>query len=303
MNTRTRSIPRAATAVRAFSLAALVLATLLAPAAPAHGQAVLTATATLGSFADFARQVGGDRVEVVQLLGDGVDVHGYQMTPNDLVAVNRSQLLLYNGFELEPFVGQLLRGAQPGLVPVALAEGLTPIVDSHGPNPHFWLDPRLAAHYVGRIRDAFSAADPDGAEGYRANADRYLAELAALDAELESQLSAIPPQNRKLIAAHDAFPYFAQRYGFQLIGAVLSTEGREPSPTELIAVVRQVREAGVRAIFTEPQFSPRLLDQVAREARVQVVPVYSDAWPPDGSIRGYADMMRVNTRNVVDGLR
>jgi ABC-type Zn uptake system ZnuABC Zn-binding protein ZnuA len=282
----------------------LVLAVIGYFAAPrANGQTSLTAVATLGIFADFARQVGGDRVAVVQLVGDGVDVHDYQMTPGDLVALNRAQVLLYNSLGLEPFLGQLLTaGGRPGLTRVALAEGLTPITTGGSPNPHFWLNPQFAVRYVERIRDAFSAADPAGADLYQANAARYIAELGALDAELESAFGLIPAASRKLITLHDAFPYFAQRYGFELIGAVLSAEGREPSPAELIALIRQVRQAGVRAIFTEPQFNARFLDQIARDTDIRVFPLYSDTYPPDGSFRSYLDLMRANARNVLAGL-
>jgi ABC-type Zn uptake system ZnuABC Zn-binding protein ZnuA len=283
----------------------VVLAALLGPMLPpAQAQTALTATATIGIFADFARQVGGDRVEVVQLLGDGVDPHDYQMVPADLVAVNRSQLLIYNGLNLEPFLSQVLTGAgRPGLTLVQLTEGLTPIMTGSSPNPHFWLNPQFATRYVERIRDAFVAADPAGADVYQANAAAYIAQLTALDAELESQLSQVPPENRKLVTTHDAFPYFARRYGFEVIGGVLSSEAQEPSPNQLVALMRQVRQAGVRAVFVEPQFNPRLLDQVAREAGVQVLPTYSDAFPPDGSIRTYLEMMRANVRDIVAGLR
>src|SRR3954468_4154306 len=122
MNPRAhRGIKRAAQ-LRLTLVPALVLLWLLgSPAVPAHGQTALTAAATIGIFADFARQVGGDRVEVIQLLGDGVDPHDYQMVPNDLVALNRSQVLLYNGYNLEPFLGQILTGAgRPDLVRVQL---------------------------------------------------------------------------------------------------------------------------------------------------------------------------------------
>jgi ABC-type Zn uptake system ZnuABC Zn-binding protein ZnuA len=285
-------------------LAALALAALVGPAPRAQAQTAFAAVATIGIFADFARQVGGDRVEVIQLLGDGVDPHDYQMVPNDLVAVNRAQMLLYNGYGLEPFLSQILTGAgRPDLVQVQLSEGLTPIMDGPNANPHFWLDPRLAMRYVERIRDAYAAQDPAGADTYQANAARYNEQLAALDAELEGQLSVIPAENRKLVTAHDAFPYFARRYGFQVIGAVLSSEAQEPSPNELIALVRQVRQQGVRAIFTEPQFNARLLDQVARETGVRILPTYSDAFPADGSIRSYADMMRRNVADIVQGLQ
>jgi ABC-type Zn uptake system ZnuABC Zn-binding protein ZnuA len=285
-------------------LTAGVVALLLAPVtSTVRAQPALTASVTLGVFADFARQVGGDRVEVIQLIPDGVDVHSYQMTPTDLTSVHRSQVFLHNGFDLEPFAAQLGGGGRPELARVGLAEGLTPIMHGRQANPHFWLDPRLAASYVARIRDAFTAADPAGAETYRVNADRYLATLQTLDADLEQQLGEVAPQNRKLIVSHDAFTYLARRYGFEEIASVLSTEAQEPSPSELIALIRQVRQAGVRTMFVEPQLTSRLTQQVAREAGLQTLPLYSDAFPPDGSIRTYADMMRANSRNIVDGLR
>jgi ABC-type Zn uptake system ZnuABC Zn-binding protein ZnuA len=283
----------------------LVLLAVLGPQAPpAHGQTALTAAATIDVFADFARQVGGDRVEVIQLLGDGVDPHDYQMVPGDLANINRSQLLFYNGYNLEPWLSGVLAGAAgPGLRLVQLTEGLTPILIGNNPNPHFWMNPQLAARYVERIRDAYTTADPAGADMYQANAARYLDQLAQLDRDLESQFSQIPPENRKLVTAHDAFPYFARRYGFELIGAVLSGEAQEPSPNQMIALIRQVRQAGVRAVFTEPQFNPRLMEQVAREAGVGLVITYSDTFPADGSIRTYDQMMRANGNNITASLR
>lgn len=270
----------------------------------ARAEPVLRAVATLGVFADFARQVGGDRVAVAQLVPDGEDVHGFQFTPGALAAVQRAQVFVYNGLQLEPFVPQVLAAAgQPGLRHVVLAEGLPPIVRDGQPNPHFWLDPRLAVHYVERIRDGFAAADPAGAATYEANAAQYVATLRALDAELEAQLSTVPPERRKLIVTHDAFSYFARRYGFEEIAAILSTEGQEPGPGEYAALLRQVRQAGVPTLFTEPQLPSRAVQQFAREAGLRLVPLYSDAFPADGSIRSYVDLMRANVRNIVEGLR
>jgi zinc/manganese transport system substrate-binding protein len=103
--------------------------------------------------------------------------------------------------------------------------------------------------------------------------------------------------------SHDAFAYLAGRYGFQEIGSVLSIEAQEPSPGELIALIRQVRQTGVRTIFVEPQVTSRLTQQVAREAGLQMLPLYSDAFPSDGSIRTYVDMMRTNARTIVEALR
>ena len=304
MTARYRSVSLGSPPWRVALVALWALALLGAPPVlTARAQSALTATVTLGVFADFARQVGGDRVEVIQLVPDGVDVHGYQMAPADLAAVNRAQVFIHNGLGLEPFAGQLASAARSDLTRVALAEGLTPIERGRQPNPHFWLDPRLAASYVARISDAFSAVDPAGADAYRANADSYLAALQALDADLERQFGEVAPQNRKLVVSHDAFTYLARRYGFEEIATVLSTEAQEPSPGEMIALIRQMRQTGVRTMFVEPQLPSRLIQQVSREAGLQMLPLYSDAFPADGSIRTYVDLMRANARTIVDGLR
>ncbi len=304
MNPRARQITSHPAPLRLALAAALSVAALLGPLAlPARAQTALTAAASTGIFADFIRNVGGDRVEVVQLIGDGQDVEDYQPTPQDLIGLNRSQVLFYNGGSLDTWIAQMLRAAPPNLTAIALWSGLPPIMSGPNPNPHFWLNPQYAIVYVERIRDALSAADPAGADTYRANADRYLGELRQLDADLEQQFGTIPPQNRKLVTAHDAFPYLAQRYGFELIGSVLSSEAQEPSPNELISLIRQVQQNGVRAVFVEPQFSPRLMQQVASATGTQVVVTYTDTFPADGSVHGYIDMMRLNARNIVAGLQ
>ncbi|HEY7063446.1 MAG TPA: metal ABC transporter substrate-binding protein [Chloroflexota bacterium] len=305
MTRRTRQTASCTTPLRLALAAALTVVALLGSLSlPARAQTALTAAATIDVFADFARQVAGDRIQVIQLLGDGVDPHDYQMAPNDLLNINRSQLLFYNGYNLEPWLGAIVSGAAgPGLRLVQLTEGLQPIYDGNVPNPHFWMDPELSKRYVERIRDAYSTADPAGADTYQANAARYLDQLSQLDADMQSQFSQIPPQNRKLIAAHDAFPYFARHFGFELIGSVFNSEAQEPSPNELIALIRHTRESGARAVFTEPQLNPRLMQQVAREAGVSVVATYSDAFPADGSIKTYDDMMRANARNITAALQ
>jgi ABC-type Zn uptake system ZnuABC Zn-binding protein ZnuA len=274
-----------------------------AAARPVSAQPAFTVTTTIGLFADFARQVGGSRVEVLPMLGDGVDPHGYQMTPGDLVNINRSQVFLYNGLNFEPFLNQVFQAMAPGVRRVALAEGLPTLTVEGVPDPHLWLDPQLAQRYVERIRDVFSEQDPAGADEYRANAERYLAELEALDRELEALLADIPPAQRKLVTTHNAFAYFARRYGFEIIGAILSSEAREPSPSELIALIRQIRSAGARAIFVEPQFNIRQVAQVVEQTNLRVMPLYSDALPPDGSIQGYIAMMRANANNIRAALR
>ena len=171
----------------------------------------------------------------------------------------------------------------------------------HGGNPHLWLDPRYAQLYVERMRDALSAADPAGAAEYAANAERLIAELQALDAELEQTLGVIPPERRKLVTFHDAFPYFAARYGFELVGVVLRSPGREPSAQEVAELVARIRAERVPAVFTEPQFNARILELAAADSGVRVLTLYSDAL--DARTATYFDLMRYNARQIVEGLQ
>jgi ABC-type Zn uptake system ZnuABC Zn-binding protein ZnuA len=154
--------------------------------------------------------------------------------------------------------------------------------------------------YVEAIRDGLIAADPDGADVYRANAAAYLTDLDALDKETAAAILTIPPQNRKLVTFHDAYPYFAQRYGLEIVGFVLQSEGREASAQDLANLVDQIRAQHVPAVFAEPEFNPQLLDTVAKEAGVQVKTLLSDAYADN--VHSYVDLIRFDAQQLVDGL-
>lgn len=170
----------------------------------------------------------------------------------------------------------------------------------HGVNPHFWLDPNFGIIYIERIANALAEADPAHAEIYRANAARYIDEIRNFDAWAKEQIATIPPERRKLVTFHDAFPYFAAHYGLELVGVVVLSPGREPSPQEVAQLVARIRAEGVPAIFVEPQFNPKLTQTIAQEAGVRVLELYSDAAP---ARMDYLAMMRQNVTNVVEGLR
>jgi zinc/manganese transport system substrate-binding protein/manganese/iron transport system substrate-binding protein len=187
---------------------------------------------------------------------------------------------------------------------VVLSEGLEPIDEGEhaGGNPHFWLDVANAQHYVEKIRDTLVEVDPQGAEVYRANAKKYLAELEELNRYIKNKSISIPEERRKLVTFHDAFPYFAKAYGFELVGVILKNPDAEPSSREVAEVVRTVEEQDVPAIFTEPQFNARLADTIAREAGVEVYELYTDTLTKDGAGRSYAAMMRTNIDHIVEAL-
>ena len=272
---------------------------------------------TLSIFTDFVRQVGGERVTVVTLVPAGADPHTYQPAPRDVQRLSTVRAVFVNGAGLEGGLRDLTEHNLPkGATLVELSAGLTPITytpeeigpaDSgaaqgpeEGVNPHFWLDVKNAQHYVRRIRDTLIAVDPEGQALYTANADRYLAELDALDAEIRAKIAAIPPERRKLVTFHDAFPYFARAYGLELVGYVLRAPGREPSAQEIKELSAVLRREQVKTVYKEPQLNAKVLERAAADAGVRVDVLYSDALTRD--VPTYVEMMRRNADNLVRGL-
>jgi len=174
-------------------------------------------------------------------------------------------------------------------------------------DPHFWLDPNLVVKYVENIRDALSAADAEGAPVYAANAMAYIAQLKQLDAWIAEQVAQLPPEARKLVTNHESFGYFADRYGFQVIGTVVPNVSpmTQPSAQQLARLADRVKEAGVRAIFLETGGDQRLAQQLAQETGIRVVTeLYSHSiTTADGPAPTYIDMMRYNTQAIVNALR
>ena len=259
---------------------------------------------------DMAREVGGDRVKVTSLIPAGADVHTFQLVPKDLVSVKEADIVVFNGLDLEaPIEDAVMNALNSKAVVVRLGEELDESYleesDEHGHdskgNPHLWLDPIIAMKYVDLISKAFREIDAPGAATYEANARRYISELEALDIELSDTISAIPEERRKLVTFHDAFPYFARRYGLDMVGVVIESPGREPSAKELDDLLLQIQDSGVTAVYTEPQFNARILELLASDAGIKVLTLYSDAL--DEVAGSYVEMMRFNAQQLVEGLK
>jgi len=174
-------------------------------------------------------------------------------------------------------------------------------------DPHVWHDVTNAMAMVETIRDALSAADPDNAAAYAANADAYLAELAELDAWVVEQIESIPPERRKLVTAHDTFGYFAQRYGLEIVGTALgslSTEAGDPSAGELAALIETIEAEGVPALFAENVSNPALIERIAQETGATIgEPLYTDALGAAGTAGAtYIDLVRYNVTAIVTAL-
>ena len=267
--------------------------------------------ASFSVLADLVREVGGERVSVRSIVPGGADPNTFQPPAREVLAVDRAALVVLNGLAIDRTVRTLVaNAARPDLPVVTLSDGL-PTLESglsslssasggRG-NPYLWLDPRLAERYVVRIGEALQAVDPPGAATYRERGAAYVARLRALDLEVEQTLSAIPAEQRKLVTVHDGFPYFAARYGFELVGVVIRTPGREPSAQEVAEVARSMQRHAVPTVFTEPQVDARLLKLAARDAGLNISTLYSDTL--DQTVTSYEALLRYNARHLVNGLQ
>ena len=276
------------------------------PSAASSGSsagAPIRVIATTTIFADIVRNVGGSCVSVDSIVPPGVGPEDYEPRPDDARRIADAQLIVSNGVGLDNFLDKLLAANSSSAPRLVLGDGI-PTIDVGGrPNPHFWLDPALVrTYYVPAIETKLESLAPACAPTIRAGAAAYTKQLADLDAELLARVATIPAANRTLVTAHDAFPYFARHFGFQVIGVIVANVGQEPSAADLATLVNTIKSAGVRAIFSEAQFSPKLAQTLAAEAGVQTVvsDLLTDALGPNGET--YLSLMRWDVNRVVSAL-
>ena len=264
-------------------------------------------------LADIAQNIAGDRLTVDSLLPVGADPHAYQAAPSDVAKISESDLLILNGVEYEHFIESLLENAGGERIIITATAGLTPNQMEDEENagqivgdPHMWLDPNLVITYVENIRDGLIEVDAEGAEIYKANADAYIAQLKELDTWIVEQVDTIPAERRLLVTNHEAVGYFAERYGFEVVGAVipsLSTDAGT-SAKEMSALIEQIKSSGAPAIFLGEVENADLANQIAEEAGVKVVDnLYLESLTDGAPAATYIDMMRHNVTSIVNGLK
>ena len=272
--------------------------------APAQAQGRLKVVASFSILGDFVKNVGGDRVDVTTLVGPDGDVHVYTPTPADARKIADARLLVVNGFGLEGWLPRLLQAAGGKASIVTVTAGIAPLKAGSDADPHAWQSVANAEKYVANIRDALVAADPADADVFRQNASSYLTRLEALDAEVRQAASQIPENRRKVISTHDAFGYFAARYGIAFIAPVgVSTEA-EPSAHDIAKIIVQVRTAHIPAVFLERIGDPRLIRRISEETGAKVGgTLYSDSLTDEkGDAPTYIDMVRHNITTLTSAL-
>lgn len=277
----------------------------------------LSVTATTTHLGDFVRQVGGDRVDVQQILGPNADPHGYDPRPSDVQALAHADLVLQSGGDLDEFLGDLIESSgseAPIVEAIDSVETIEGGGDGHEEegehaeeeDPHWWQDPRNVVRVVTATRDALIEADPDGRQTYERNAAAYIDELRRLDSAVARCIERIPAGDRNLVTTHDALGYYADRYGLKVIGALipsLSTQA-QPSSGDTQDLVEQIERLEVKAIFPESALNPKLEDAVARETGAEVgEALWADTLGPEGSSGAtYVESIEANTVAIVEGL-
>lgn len=287
------------------------------------GGAAIKVVATTTQMADLARNVGGDRVDVVQLLQPNSDPHDYEPRPRDLRDATGAKLLVVSGDGLDDWAGDLAK--QTGLGDAVVHAGAgRPVIreggadahadedehagedEEHGDvDPHWWQDPRNVVHATDVLARAFAKADPDGAVAYDDAARAYAAKVRALDRDIAACLRRVPAAQRKLVSDHDAFGHFTARYDIAFVGAVIpsTTTQAQPSAGELAALARTVEREGVRAIFPESSLNPKLAEAIAQRTGAEVGgTLYADTLGPrDSAGATYLGSMRSNADALARG--
>ena len=278
---------------------ALALAT-----SPLRAEQRLNVVASFSILADLVKDVGGDRVNVTSLVGPNGDIHVFAPAPSDAKKIADAKLLVVNGLGLEGWLPRLVQSSGSKATIVTASNGIPPLKHGSEADPHAWQSVANAKIYVANIRDGLAAADPADAQTFRTNADRYLAALDALDAEVKAAVAKIPPERRKVISTHNAFGYFAAAYGIEFIApSGVSTE-TEPSARDIAAIIQQIKTDRIPAIFLENISDDRLIRRIAAETGAKVGgTLYSDSLTGEnGPAPTYIDLVRHNIKALTRAL-
>uniref|UniRef100_UPI0035C90F7D metal ABC transporter substrate-binding protein n=1 Tax=Okeania sp. SIO2F4 TaxID=2607790 RepID=UPI0035C90F7D len=273
-----------------------------------EGKPLVVSTSTI--IADMAEKIGGDEIEHQGIMEPGADPHVYEPVPADSVAFEKADLIIYNGYNLEPALIKLMNAAGVRAQKLAVAEKVTPLQNPDKgelvPDPHVWGDAENGIVMVNGIRDALIELSPEDKEVFMENAARLIEELQQLDVWINKQIATIPESQRRLVTTHDAFEYYVRAYGLEMTGTLIGmTTEEQPSAQTVKNLAEEIKKTGVPAIFAETTINPKLITTVAEEAEVKLAPreLYSDSIGTPGSEGdSYVKMLISNTQAIVEAL-
>jgi zinc/manganese transport system substrate-binding protein/manganese/iron transport system substrate-binding protein len=268
----------------------------------------ISVVTTTPIITDFVRVIGGDRVEVRGLVTANVDPHAFEPSPADIDALAKADVIVRNGVGLEKWFDDAVRSASPRGTVVDASDGVTLRHESGTEaDPHIWHDPTNALKMVTSIEGALAKADSAGAAYFQQNLAAYKVELTKLDADAKARIATLT--NKKLVTNHDAFGYYIDHYGLDLVGSIIPSfdTSAELSAQEIADIVTKIKESGTKAVFSETSLPAKTAEAIGSEAGVRVVAgddaLYGDSLGPAGSDGDtYLKMEAHNTRIIVDNL-
>jgi ABC-type Zn uptake system ZnuABC Zn-binding protein ZnuA len=304
--------------VIAASLLSGFVLSLLVGALPgtSGAQTRLKVVTTVAPIANLVRNVGGNRIDLTQLIPDGTDSHTFEPRPSDTRAIAEADLVVLNGIGLETPTQRLVAAnTKPGAQVLLLADNTITrdewifdfsFPESRGnPNPHLWLDVAYAAKYADLVRVKLVEMDPTNADYYEAHGAQLQERLQQLDQAIFAVTQTIPPQNRRLLTYHDSWAYFARRYGWEVVGAIQPSDFSEPRPRDVAQIIDQIRRSGLPAIFGSDVFPSRVLDAIGRETGARYVDTLRDDELPgdrNSPDHSYVALMLANIRTMASAL-
>jgi zinc transport system substrate-binding protein len=275
-----------------------------------QASAKIKVIATITPLADFAHQVGRDKVDVVLLLPPGASPHTYEPTPGIIREISLARIFIKIGSGLEFWADRLISAAPATIDVVDSSSGVDLITDTaHSgefggkeqgtADPHIWLDPLICIQIITKIKAALSKADPSNAAYYERNARLYQERLRELDREIAQITKTF--RTRQYVTFHPAWNYFSRRYGLKVAAVIEEGPGKEPSPRHVMHIIEVLRKTRTRVVFAEPQFSPKIAETIAMEAGAQVL--FLDPIGGQKNRRTYIEMMRYNLTIMENALR
>ncbi len=269
-------------------------------------------------LADITQNIAGNLIHIDTLIPIGLDPHSFELTPQDAVKLSESQMVIINGGGFETWLQTFIQNTTDPLHIVDASAGLISRLPKSGEaaldssaagdtDPHFWLNPENVIQYVNNIRDALIEMDPANDSDYRHNAQTYIDQLTELDQWILDAVAQIPAKNKILVTNHESLGYFADRYGFQIAGAVIPSTSSDAMPTakQLADLVAIIRTKHIKAIFLETGSNPDLAEQVARETDITIVnTIYTHSLTQQvGPAPTYIDMMKFDVMTIVQVLQ
>ena len=276
----------------------------------------LRVVTTVAPLTSIVANVAGDAADITGIVPEGTNSHTFEPPPRVAADMEDADVVFLNGLQLEePTLELAQENAPEDALIVSLGDEVLPESDylydfsfpeSDGkPNPHLWTDPTYAMEYAGVVRDTLSQADPDNADTYAENSAAFVAEAQALSDALEADQASLPPGRKQLLTYHDAYAYFAQTYGWEVVGAVQPSNFEDPQPREVARIIDQVRERDVPVVFGSEVFPSGVLEQIAAETGARYEDTLRDddlPGEPGHPEHSWLGLMRGNYVTMISGL-